>query len=47
MKTKITALLILLFINGKSFHNPNIPVLDNASWILTQYFFGGIQESQN
>jgi hypothetical protein len=43
MKTKLLPLLLLMFITGQSFSQPYIPVLDNASWIVKVYYFGGSQ----
>lgn len=45
MKTKLSLLIVLFCIAGTSYSQPYIPVLDNASWIIKQYFFGGSQTS--
>lgn len=43
MNAKNYIFLILLLVTGKTFSQDYIPVLDNASWIVTAYFFGGSQ----
>ena len=43
MKTKNYLFLLLILVSGKIFSQDYIPVLDNASWIVTTYFFGGSQ----
>ncbi|WP_309640823.1 T9SS type A sorting domain-containing protein [Flavobacterium sp.] len=43
MKTKLCAFLLLMLVTGKSFSQAYIPVLDNASWVVTVYYFGGSQ----
>lgn len=43
MKTKLLPLFLLLFVIGKSFSQPYIPVLNNASWVVSVYYFGGSQ----
>ncbi|MBK8601288.1 MAG: T9SS type A sorting domain-containing protein [Flavobacterium sp.] len=43
MKTKNYLFLLLILVSGKVFSQDYIPVLDNASWIVKAYFFGGSQ----
>lgn len=41
MKAKITAILILMFFNSKSFSQEYFPLLNNSSWIILIQDFGG------
>lgn len=43
MNIKNYIFLLLILVTGKVFSQDYIPVLDNASWIVTAYFFGGSQ----